>query len=72
MWLGAGDLVRTKRIDRRDRRADQLTHAIGDALSASRGHHQAQQIDQEGALGGQRRAAAELGVARVDRVLTAE
>ena len=68
MRLGAGDLVRTQRIDRRDGRADQLAHAVGDALGASRGHHQTQQVDQEGALGGQRRAAAELGVARVDRV----
>ena len=70
MRLGAGDLVRTQRIDRGDGRADQLAHAVGDALGAGRGHHQTQQVDQEGALGGQRRAATELGVARVDRVLT--
>ena len=68
MWLGAGDLVRTQRIDRGDGRADELAHAVGNTFGASRGHHQTQQVDQEGALGGQRRAAAKLGVARVDRV----
>ena len=66
--LGSGDLVRTQRIDRRDGRSDELAHAVGDALGPGRGHHQTQQVDQESTLGRQRRAAAELGVARVDRV----
>ena len=68
MGLGVRLLVRTERIGGGERRADQLAHAVGGAGGAGRRHHQAQQVDEEGPLGRQRRAAAELGVARVDRV----
>ena len=51
MRLGAGDLVRPQDVDRRDRGSDQFAHAVGNAFGAGGSHHQAQQIDQESALG---------------------
>ena len=67
--LGSGHLVRAHGVGAGERRAEQLAHAVGHAGSPGRGHHQAEQVRQEGALGRQGTAAAELGVAGIDRVI---
>ena len=66
--LAARHPVGAERIGARQRRPDQLAHPVRHARVPGRRHHETEQVGEEGALGRQRGAAAELGVAGVDGV----
>ena len=66
--LGARHRVRAHGVGAGERRPEQLAHAVRHACVPGGRHHEAEQVGQEGALGRERAAAAELGVAGVDGV----